>query len=125
MSEYTPEVGQAVFGAPWDDFDLEEQCPQASHFLRAICELLPTPDGCMSGAADWQDEFFEVHPYWWGDEEAPEASRPNFRRGGVCVRWYKHCGRGLSTNVQMSNEEWLALFAECISHAVEVAREAT
>ena len=118
---YEPELGQAVFGRDTLPFDLEAQYPQASHFLRAICELLPTPEGRMSGDADYADEIMEVHRYWWGDDDAPEANRPNFKCGDVAIKWYKHCGRGMSTNKKMSAREWQELFIECLQQAARIA----
>lgn len=120
MADYVPEIGQAMFGCETFPFDLEDQFPQASNWIRAICELLPTPEGRPCGDADYEDTYLEVHPYWCGDEDAPEASRPNFRFGTIGVRWYKHAGRGMSTNTAQSAMLWLNTFQCAMRHAMAI-----
>jgi hypothetical protein len=57
-----------------------------------------------------------MHRYWWGDEDAPEAARPNFRHppSGIEVRWYKYIGRGMSAD-RGQPDDWAAIVAECIA----------
>lgn len=51
-------------------------------------------------------------------EHAPECrhSRPNFAFDGVAFRWYKRPGRGMSTNKNLTPEEWVNWFNKCLAH---------
>ena len=66
------------------------------------------------------DDLFAVHSYWWGDEDAPEARRPNFAipSKGIEVRWYKYALRDAYANVDLSPDEWRAIFAELSAELV-------
>jgi hypothetical protein len=45
-------------------------------------------------------------PYWWGDENAPEADLPNLAFGDIEIRWYKHPGRGTTAQRVVTPDEW-------------------
>jgi len=108
---YEPELGQMCFGNAWNAIDLLAAFPAASEYLCALRDLT-----CEDFAYwDFANETFEAHDYWWGDEEAPEASRPNFRCGEVEIRWYKYPGRGTTTNSDLTSDQWRALFSKCIA----------
>ena len=66
---------------------------------------------------DWElvglDLGFEYRRYYWGDEE-DEAGRPNFKFGSVVINWYKHVGRGMSTNVDWNEKQWREWFDEAM-----------
>jgi len=53
--------------------------------------------------------------YHWCDEDkdCPEAVKPNFKSGGVEVRWYKYLGRGMSVSRQITKEELAEIFQKC------------
>lgn len=42
----------------------------------------------------FKNDVFEVHAYYWGDDEEL-IYRPNFQWRNVKISWYKHVGRGL------------------------------
>lgn len=46
------------------------------------------------------------------DEECPTVL-PNFRRGSIEIRWYKHIGRGMSINRKVTKEELQEAFRRC------------
>ena len=109
---YVPELGQACFGREWHN---HEPPYLVENWLLIIKAMLET-DG-------WYDEdngVFSMHPYWWGEEDDPEADRPNFKCGDVEVNFYKHIGRGMSTNTQMSDMDWHKMFVRCVQKAIEI-----
>ena len=115
--QYTPELGQAVFGCPTSEYG----CPDEwADLLYALGELVkPLTDEeypanpASNTGAHFTNDLFEMHAYWWGDEEAPEAYRPNFRCGELEVRWYKYVGRGMSTN--NPEADFRAVFEKCVA----------
>lgn len=83
---------------------------------------------------EFENDTFEMHPFWWGDctcgvpEDANGFSMgghqptcryemPNFRHktSGIEVRWYKWIGRSMEWKGQPSPERWRAIFAECVA----------
>jgi len=120
MSEgYMPELGQAVFGAPWSEYALPDIAESAVRMVLDEMERVygnrygrdtdalsgfggnngfVLPDGALGDKISYR-------AYYWGDDE-PEASKPNLAFGGVEIRWYKHARRGLSCNKQMTADEW-------------------
>lgn len=109
---YEPELGQMCFGTPWNAIDLDIEFPDAEYFLCVLASL--TGAESTTYADNFQNDTFEMHPYWWGDEDAPEAERTNFKCGDVEIRWYKYIGRGMTTNTYQDEDAWKAMFAKCI-----------
>ena len=68
-------------------------------------------------------DFFEYRPYWWGDEDAPEAHLPNFRYNGVKIWWYKYMGRSMSTNVDYSAAQWVKWFNQFMKRLKKIDHE--
>jgi len=52
-----------------------------------------------------------------------ELAKPNFKFGEAEIRWYKHVGRGMSTNVDWDEAKWREWFADCFM-AINAAKEA-
>lgn len=112
MSEgFVPELGQMMFGTP--NVAGNHDAEWARHGLYSISEALGNER--PGYACDFENDVFEMHPYWWGDEDAPEAERPNFRHkaSGLEISWYKYIGRGMSGPERPSN--WPQIVADCIS----------
>ena len=67
---------------------------------------------------DWQftdlPGGFEYRRYYWDDEEE-FCELPNMKFAGVSINWYKHIGRGMSTNVDFSNDQWVQWFGEALN----------
>jgi hypothetical protein len=112
MSHYRPELGQMFFGNPAGEFEMPEYA----------CSLLV---GVLDefGRVFWnqhqkswdRDEAVTMggvtfRPYWWGDDNAPEAALPNLQLEGdlVEIRWYKHSKRGQSCNHVLTPGQWAA-----------------
>lgn len=64
-------------------------------------ELLDVPGG------------FEYRRYYWDDDEA-ECAKPNLKFGRVVINWYKHMGRGMSTNCDLTERKWREWFDEAM-----------
>lgn len=48
----------------------------------------------FNSGTEYKDDIFEVHAYYWGDDESL-INRPNFKYGDFECTWYKHYLRGL------------------------------
>jgi hypothetical protein len=69
---------------------------------------------------------FEMRDYCWcdGDRLGHEVGcPPNFRWRDVEINWYKHLGRGMSANVELSPESAQQMLAECVPAAVARAAQ--
>lgn len=92
-----PEYAEALFFAVWKQ-------------IARTFGNIEQREFCARGSIDPGIPGFEVRPYWWGEENAPEAGLPNFVFGGVRIRWYKYPGRGMSTNVEWEPARWVEWF---------------
>lgn len=109
---YTPELGQAVFGAPTGEYELPRY---ADALFTAIWRELgrvfwnrEQRDFASRGEEDPKIPGFTVRAYRYDD--APESELPNFVFGDVEIRWYKWPGRGMSANVDWTPEQWVTWF---------------
>src|ERR1044072_633897 len=106
MSEYTPEVGQALFGQPYKAFAVPEIWDAALSFLREELDRVmwnreqreyASPFGNTGNS--FECPSFKVEAYCWDDER----NQPfNFKWRGVEISWYKYLGRGMSANIELS-----------------------
>lgn len=123
QKQFEAPLGQLVCGNPWGALDFGGLLDYVSGELYVLSEMLgrKNPDdqahGCLGGewgyGQDFKSDVFEMHPYWWGDENAPEAYRPNFKCGDLEVRWYKYIGRGMSVNRAVTRRELESIFRHC------------
>lgn len=128
MNTYTPELGQMVYGNPTGAHKMPYYAESlVLHVLDQIERVYWNQQQC-----DW-DRFDDpeisgitFRPYWWGEDDAPEAALPNFVCEGVEIRWYKHPGRGMSCDREMTPAEWCGWFDRCMDyvrkHELEVGR---
>jgi hypothetical protein len=115
---YTPELGQAFYGCPTEANAMPRY---AGALFSEVWRVMGREFGNTNqrtfnprGEDDPKIPGFEVRPYWWGDDDAPQANMPNFVFGDVQIRWYKYPGRGMSTNVDWSPLQWVAWFDAAI-----------
>lgn len=123
QNTFVPPIGQLACGNLWGTFDFGELADFVSDELCALSEMLgkKNPDaqahGCLGGewgyGQDFKNDTFEMHPYWWGNEDAPEAYEPNFQCGDLEIRWYKYIGRGMSVNHAVTRQELEEIFRKC------------
>lgn len=119
MTQFTPELGQLCFGNPTGSFALPE-------FVDALLQHIFGEIARVYGNLHQQDwrhlsdpglPGIEVRPYYWGedgDEDEDEAAKPNFAFGGVEIRWYKHPGRSMSCNIELTEADWVKWFDACL-----------
>jgi len=55
-------------------------------------------------------DAFEVEAYSWGDDEQPF----NFKWRDVEISWYKWCGRGMSSNVELTPQLAQEMLVDCL-----------
>lgn len=126
MTDFKPELGQAFFGNAFSEYD----CPD---FIEAGLMLLEKElqrimwninqkrfESAISGGDDYVCPVFEIHPYFWGDEEE-EKIKPNFKCGDFEIRWCKHMGRGMSMNKPINEKEFFFI-GKCLNYLREVDR---
>jgi len=117
--QYEPEIGQAVFGAPWREFE----CPD---FVRSGLEYLDNEIRRVEGnngreyssplansGASFQTPIFEMRAYYWGDEEE-ESCKPNFECGDFEISWYKYFGRGTTMNQDVDANGFAKILDRCL-----------
>lgn len=127
-NKYTPELGQAVFGAPWSEHELPPIAELA--FMGALDVLSTAAWNHLQRTVDFRNEEdmvkvneimpnLEVHAYFWGEDEEREKL-PNFKFRDVEIRWYKYPGRGMSTNIETSPAAWSEWFTYLEKYLREV-----
>lgn len=75
--------------------------------------------GSNYGEAPYESDIFTMRTYCWcdGDREGHEEQcPPNFEhyQSGLIINWYKHCGRGITSNKKLSKKEWFNIIQDCI-----------
>lgn len=50
------------------------------------------------------------------DDDPDEYDKPNFSFVEVKFHWYKHMGRGLTSNILKSPDEWVDWFNRALAH---------
>lgn len=109
MKDYKPELGQMSFGS-W----MEKDLPEYSKAL--VLYLLKEFGRIGHNVHHWSQEDYkdltmsgiEYKPYDY------DNNIYNLKFGEVMVSWYKHPGRGMSTNVDLSPEDWIVWFDKCL-----------
>lgn len=113
-----PELGQIVFGNPTGDYGTEDFADALIEAL--LCEIERVYWNKQQKRWDRHDKPMlagvEFRPYWWGDEDSPEAEKPNlkFDFSPQEIRWYKYPGRGQSCTLQWNEREWRVWFDEAL-----------
>lgn len=95
--------------------------------LRTLGERHQTPGGWGEKyGATVDNEVFMMHPFCWCNEEAcpwcesseqwGEGCAPNFwyKPLDFRVHWYKFIGRGVETNKELTESEFMQMVRECL-----------
>lgn len=114
------ELGQLIFGNPTGDFETEEWADALVEGLLAEIDRVYWNKNQKewNRCADPSLDGIEFNPYYWGDiestdpEDVAEREKPNlkFSFSPLEIRWYKHPGRGQSSNLDWSPAEWCAWY---------------
>ena len=113
-----PELGQMLFGNPTGSYGMPEY---ADALVRALLHEISRVYWNRNQKS-WDDHAdpaicgVEFRPYWWGDDEAPEATKPNlkFDHSEQEVRWYKRPGRGTSCTIEWGPLAWTEWFGAAL-----------
>jgi hypothetical protein len=57
-----------------------------------------------------------IRAYCWEDEPEDSNAWVNLEFEDVRIFWYKHCGRGMSTDRDLSRDQWIDWFDQCLNH---------
>lgn len=118
VSGFEPELGQALFGGPWETVEMEDHVRAG---IDALSFLIAGDDFARlhitnSGAEEFDNGTFELRSYCWCDGgQHPDGCPPNFKYGDFEARWYKHSGRGSSQNRPVPLVEWREILACCVA----------
>lgn len=120
MTNYEPELGQAIFGQPF------KQHAVSNIVDAALCRIRDELDRVMwnvnqkeydspfgNTGNSFKCETFEVAAYSWGDDEQPY----NFKWRHIEISWYKYLGRGMSSNVEISPDIASEMLDDCLKAA--------
>lgn len=71
---------------------------------------------------DFSNDFFTIRPYWWGDEDSEEASKPNFEvpSENFSLTWYKYPFRGSYASEKLTPKRWNEIIQKCIKSLEEL-----
>lgn len=112
------ELGLWTFGNP-QEFDVPSRVGDMLYYafvlygkvLRLGKEFSPSyghdfPDGME----------LVVRPYDWGWEGEDEDMLPNVEFGDVRIWWYKYLGRSMTTDRELTDDEWTEWFLELFNY---------
>ena len=118
MNDYEPELGQALFGQPYKEYDVSNLLHAA---LQSIDAELDRVMGNVTqkeyhspfanSGNDFKCDAFEVDAYSW-DETIEQ--KYNFKWRDIEISWYKYLGRGMSVNRVMSNDYIAQMLDDCL-----------
>ncbi len=116
---YTPELGQAAFGQPYQEYECPEWLIAFLEYIDGELERVmwnitqerwDSPFG--NTANSYRNDVFEVQAYSWDDSTQQEW---NFRWGDVRVSWYKWLGRGTTVNREVDYATGARMLEECLA----------
>lgn len=108
------ELGNLMFGHSRGNWEV----PSDDAYEQPIAELFEAlSPGCAPYGVPHDNDVFTMNLYWWGEEDHPDADKPNFlhKRTGLELRWYKYALRDSYTNREVSPQEWRSIMDECIA----------
>lgn len=98
---YKPELGQMIFGNPYQEHKGTGLLEAALGLMSDELERVMLNKGhhnylspFSNTGNKYENSVFKVHAYDWGDEDQPW----NLKWGDFEVSWYKYYTRGLSCN---------------------------
>lgn len=122
MSEYQPEIGQALFGQPHQTYEASLMMEAAiDRIAREWRRCIGNTTGHISKSqgspfdntgATFSTEGLDINAYSWSDDDEQTW---NLKCGDIEVSWYKHSSRGLSVNKDMSNDDIAAFLDEVLN----------
>lgn len=127
-----PELGQIIDGKPWSNIDFPHNEYLSVLLYRLDWLLFKEKEPSVRLPRDtFKNNTFAVRPYSWAecycfddglDRLCCDACLPNFQhfKSGLVVRWYKHLGRSMNANRDVSNDEMFNIFMDCIESIKDI-----
>lgn len=108
-NECKPELGQALFGQPTQEYEADNLMDAAINLLADelnrvlgnVTQRHPIDSPFSNTGARFDTDGLSVHAYSWSDDDQPW----NLKCGEVEVSWYKWSGRGMSVNKPMTPDD--------------------
>ena len=118
MKRYEPELGQAVFGQPWQQYECPEWLIAMLEYLEKELERVmwnveqkEYTSPFRNTGNSFRNEVFEVHAYSWNEAEDQAY---NFKWKDVEINWYKYLGRGTTVNQKIGFNKANKMFLACL-----------
>ena len=120
------ELGQMLFSnSPIPEYEADWASTGIIMLAEYIQEMRGDsyPLSSNGGEVPYESDIFDMRTYCWcdGDREGHEnGCPPNFKHhdSGLILNWYKHCGRGITSNKEINQEitkkEWFNILQECM-----------
>ena len=118
MAKYEPEIGQALFGQPSQEYEASNLLVAALNAIRE--DLLRVywninqkemEDPFSNSGNKYKNDIFEIEAYSWNEDVVQPY---NFKWKDFEVSWYKYLGRGTSTNREIEPKEINQMLNECL-----------
>ena len=129
---FEPDPVHEVFGGPVEQYEVPEYVTALLGYLGGEIERVESNrrQESVQAPIGWDGEYttgmFTMRRYWYVADDVPSV---NFEAdvagvGTVGLRWYKHLGRGMSCDRELSSPEWVQVFDACLNsvRATEPAR---
>lgn len=130
MSEHLPELGQWAFGnSEFYEYEVSVLTEAALCYLfrRAETVVMNHAQNRWSLGSNCNSKLFTatflVRDYCWCDGRShPHGCPPNFQYGDYCINWYKHLGRGMSANRELTPSQTNDMLISCLGCLDAVTR---
>ncbi|MNU36368.1 hypothetical protein D3C71_249830 [compost metagenome] len=126
MTEFVPELGQAVFGQPHQehavpDIMLAALTMVSDELSRVMWNIhQETYDTPFSNTGnEFKNDVFHAVAYSWGDDEQPY----NFAWKDLRISWYKRLIRGCSSNIPVTPDLAAQCLEECLASILRMEEE--
>ncbi len=122
MSDHLPELGQWAFSnSEFYEHEVSSLTEAALSYLFLRAETLVMNHsqeiwnlGSNCGSKLFTSTFL-VRDYCWCDGRShPNTCPPNFQYGDYVLNWYKHFGRSMSANRELSPDETNEMLISCL-----------
>lgn len=126
MTQFVPELGQAVFGQPYKEHAVPNIMEAALNLIsdelsrvmiNKTQEEYASPFGNTGN--EFRNDVFHVDAYSWGEDEQPY----NFAWKDLRISWYKRMGRGMSSNIPVTPDLTALCLDECLASLVRMEEE--
>jgi hypothetical protein len=126
MTQFVPELGQAAFGQPHMEYAVPDIMLAAlgmvSDELSRVMWNINQEDyrsPFSNTGNEFRNDVFHAAAYSWGDERQPY----NFSWKEIRISWYKHMGRGSSSNVLVTPDLAAECLGECLASILLMEEE--